>query len=155
MVTKWTGAAWFCMALHPSPPVTCSPQQAHAQVWAGSHAASPHLPATPSPLAAPCSLTAHTSVAQSALWTRMSAAALSLATTASQPTRGADTPTATMTLDPEGWRQRPERLRRGVGSGALMGRKGVLSSARKGGQCQLLLFHNAVKMTPTTPTWLV
>lgn len=138
MATRWTGAAWCCTDLLPSPPVTCSLRQARAPAWGASHAASPRLPVTPSPLAAPYSLTAPTLAARSALWTRTPVAARWPAQTATRPTRGAATPTATMTqLDPDGWRPRPERQRRGAGLEALTGRRGRASSAPRGGQCLL------------------
>lgn len=135
MVTRWTAAAWRCMAPPPSPQVTCSPRQARAPALGVSHAAPPRPPVTPSPLVAPCYLMAPTSAAQSALWTRTPVAARWPALTVTQQTRGAATPTATMTLSaPEGWRPRLERQRRGAGLGALTDRRGRQSLAPRGGQ---------------------
>jgi len=129
--TTWSAAACHCMVPCLSPPVTCSPRQAPAPAWEGSHAATLQHPATPFPLAALCSRTALTSAAQSALWTQTPVAARSPALTATQPATGV---AIMIHHEPDGWRQRPERLRGGAGSGALTSRRERPSSVPRGGQ---------------------
>lgn len=148
METRWTGAAWCCMPLLRSPPVTYYPQQAHVPVLGVSLVVCPRPPVIPFPLAALYFLMDHTSVARSAHWIRTQVEARWLAQTATRPTRGAVIPTVTMTLlDQDGWRLRLERRRRGADLEAPTGKRGRPSSAPRGGQCLIpqsaSLSHNS------------
>lgn len=136
METRWIGAAWCCMPLLRSHPVTYCPQQAHVPVLGVSLVVCLRPPVIPFPLAALYFLMDHTSVAQSVHWIQMQVEARWLAQTATRPTRGAGAPIVTMTLlDQDGWRLRLERQRRGADFEAPTGKRGRPSSAPRGGQC--------------------